>query len=61
MVLPQETPMVCGRGLMAADGLAMLVHQGARAFTLFTGEPAPVEVMLEAARAAFHPEREAAH
>lgn len=40
------------RGLVAADGLAMLVHQGARAFTLFTGEPAPVEVMLDAARAA---------
>jgi shikimate dehydrogenase len=40
------------RELRAADGLAMLVHQGARAFTLFTGEPAPVEVMLEAARAA---------
>ncbi len=40
------------RRLRAADGLAMLVHQGARAFTLFTGEPAPVEVMLEAARAA---------
>jgi shikimate dehydrogenase len=40
------------RGLRAADGLAMLVHQGARAFTLFTGQPAPVEVMLDAARAA---------
>lgn len=41
-----------GRGLRAADGLGMLVHQGARAFTLFTGQPAPVNVMLEAARAA---------
>jgi shikimate dehydrogenase len=41
-----------GRGLRVADGLAMLVHQGARAFTLFTGESAPVEIMLEAARAA---------
>ena len=40
------------RGLRAADGLAMLVHQGARAFTLFTGENAPVELMLEAARVA---------
>jgi shikimate dehydrogenase len=27
------------------DGRAMLVHQGARAFTLWTGTPAPVEVM----------------
>lgn len=41
-----------GRGLRAADGLGMLVHQGARAFTLFTGQEAPVEVMLEAARGA---------
>jgi len=40
------------RGLRAADGLGMLVHQGARAFTLFTGEPAPLDVMFEAARAA---------
>jgi shikimate dehydrogenase len=40
------------RGLRAADGLAMLVHQGARAFTLFTGETAPVEVMLAATREA---------
>lgn len=40
------------RGLRAVDGLAMLVYQGARAFTLFTGEPAPVDVMLDAARAA---------
>jgi shikimate dehydrogenase len=40
------------RRLRAADGLAMLVYQGARAFSLFTGEAAPVEVMLEAARAA---------
>lgn len=38
------------RGLRAADGLAMLVHQGARAFTLFTGEPAPVDIMMQAAR-----------
>jgi shikimate 5-dehydrogenase len=30
----------------------MLVHQGARAFTLFTGKPAPVDVMLNAARVA---------
>ena len=30
------------------DGLGMLLHQGARAFTLFTGKPAPVEVMRSA-------------
>jgi shikimate dehydrogenase len=40
------------RGLRSADGLAMLVYQGARAFSLFTGASAPVEVMLEAAQAA---------
>ncbi|MFT4039757.1 MAG: shikimate dehydrogenase, partial [Thermomicrobiales bacterium] len=40
------------RGLIAADGLAMLVHQGARAFALFTGRDAPVQVMLQAAQAA---------
>jgi shikimate dehydrogenase len=40
------------RGLRTADGLPMLVHQGARAFTLWTGHPAPVATMLEAARAA---------
>lgn len=41
-----------GRGLRAADGLAMLVHQGARAFTLFTGKPAPLEGMFAAAQSA---------
>lgn len=40
------------RGLQAADGLGMLVHQGARAFTLFTGQPAPEKLMFDAARAA---------
>lgn len=40
------------RGLRTADGLPMLVHQGARAFTFWTGRAAPVETMLNAARAA---------
>jgi shikimate dehydrogenase len=40
------------RGLKTVDGLLMLVHQGARAFELWTGMPAPVETMLAAARAA---------
>jgi shikimate dehydrogenase len=40
------------RGLQTTDGLPMLVHQGARAFELWTGFPAPVETMLVAARAA---------
>jgi shikimate dehydrogenase len=40
------------RGLKTTDGLPMLVHQGARAFELWTGTVAPVETMLAAARAA---------
>ena len=40
------------RGLKTADGLPMLVHQGARAFELWTGSPAPVDTMLAAAREA---------
>jgi shikimate dehydrogenase len=40
------------RELRAVDGLPMLVHQGARAFELWTGYPAPVETMLAAARLA---------
>lgn len=40
------------RGLATLDGLAMLVHQGARALELWTGQEAPLPVMLEAARQA---------
>ncbi len=36
------------RGHSVLDGKAMLVHQGARAFTLWTGMPAPVDVMARA-------------
>lgn len=36
------------RGHSILDGRSMLVHQGARAFTLWTGMPAPVEVMARA-------------
>ena len=32
-------------GCTAADGEHMLIHQGAAAFTLWTGQPAPVDVM----------------
>ncbi len=50
---PQTTELVrCARarGLAAANGLGMLLYQGAEAFTLWTGREAPVEVM----RAALH-------
>ena len=40
------------RGLATMDGKAMLLHQGARAFTLWTGRPAPVDVMRAALAAA---------
>jgi shikimate dehydrogenase len=40
------------RGLAAMDGAAMLVHQGARAFTIWTGRPAPVDAMRAAMEAA---------
>ena len=40
------------RGLVTIDGLRMLVYQGARAFELWTGQPAPAAIMLTAAEAA---------
>jgi shikimate dehydrogenase len=51
---PPETPLLAAareRGARALNGLGMLVHQAARSFTLFTGQPAPLEVMWAAARA----------
>ena len=51
---PSPTPLLAAalqRGIPAADGLSMLVHQAALAFTLWTGEPAPLDVMADAARA----------
>ena len=39
-------------GLPHANGLSMLLHQGARSLELWTGLPAPVAVMQQAARAA---------
>ena len=41
-----------GRGCRTIDGLAMLIHQGARQFELFTGWRAPLAVMSQAARTA---------
>ena len=39
------------RGHSILDGSAMLLHQGARAFTLWTGVPAPLDAMAAALRA----------
>ena len=38
-----------GRGAVAADGVGMLVHQAGAAFTLWTGELAPLPAMAAAA------------
>lgn len=51
---PLETRLLAdarAAGATAIDGLGMLIHQGAVAFTLWTGEEAPVEVMRAAAMA----------
>jgi shikimate dehydrogenase len=45
---PPETPFLKAarkEGLRSANGLGMLLHQGAAAFEIWTGRPAPVEVM----------------
>jgi len=48
---PAETPLLRAarrRGCSAANGLGMLVHQGALAFERWTGKPAPVQAMRDA-------------
>jgi shikimate dehydrogenase len=54
-MIVRETPLLAqarALGFPAADGLSMLVHQGARALTIWTGLEAPVETMRAAARKA---------
>jgi shikimate dehydrogenase len=51
--VPEETPLLLAAraaGLPTLGGLPMLVYQGALAFELWTGIPAPTDVMFEAAR-----------
>lgn len=48
---PRETVLLRAarsRGAVTVDGTGMLVHQGAIAFEIWTGQPAPVEVMRRA-------------
>lgn len=48
---PAETPLLAAAraaGLRAANGLGMLLHQGAAALALWTGKPAPVAAMKSA-------------
>ncbi|MBV9259546.1 MAG: shikimate dehydrogenase [Ktedonobacteraceae bacterium] len=45
---PTQTYLLCQArtmGLRNANGLSMLLHQGALAFTYWTGEPAPLDIM----------------
>lgn len=52
---PRRTPLLeaaAGAGRQVVPGLRMLIRQAARAFTCWTGRPAPVEVMARAAEAA---------
>ena len=48
---PPETPLLAlakAAGCRTANGLGMLVHQGAKAFEIWTGKTAPVKVMRQA-------------
>jgi shikimate dehydrogenase len=48
---PIQTHLLCQArtmGLSAANGLSMLLHQGALAFQLWTNQPAPLKVMRAA-------------
>jgi len=50
---PLETRLLKEARLIGAktiNGLSMLIHQGAASFEIWTGEKAPVEVMMRAAR-----------
>ena len=49
---PMETPLLRAAsraGASTLGGIQMLVHQGAASFELWTGKPAPIPIMLEAA------------
>jgi shikimate dehydrogenase len=52
---PRETPLLAAaraKGCVAIDGVEMLVAQAVGQFEAWTGQPAPVEAMAEAALAA---------
>jgi shikimate dehydrogenase len=52
---PADTPLLTAaraRGAVAVNGLGMLLHQAARSFTSWTGQPAPVDAMRAAVTAA---------
>jgi len=48
---PAETPLLRAAraaGCRTANGLGMLLHQGAKALEIWSGQPAPVEIMRQA-------------
>lgn len=48
---PAETRLLAAAkkaGCKTANGIGMLLHQGAKAFKIWTGKPAPIEVMRRA-------------
>ena len=52
---PARTPLLAQaerEGARPVGGLSMLIHQGAAAFQLWTGKPAPLDVMTDAAERA---------
>ncbi len=52
---PRRTPLLeraAAAGCRTIEGIEMLIEQGARSFEIWTGVPAPVEAMRQAARAA---------
>lgn len=57
--LPAATPLLAaarGRGAFTSNGLGMLINQAARQVEIWTGRPAPLDVMSAAALAALsHP------
>jgi shikimate dehydrogenase len=59
---PEETEFLAAAratGHPTLGGLPMLIYQGALAFELWTGVPAPVDVMFDAARGELANERRA--
>ena len=59
---PAETELLKtagAAGARTANGLSMLLHQGARAFEIWTGRKAPLAVMRRALRAAVYGEKNA--
>ncbi len=54
---PAETPLLQAAraaDCQTANGLGMLLHQGAKAFEIWTGRPAPLEVMRRALEENIH-------